>query len=118
MAEFAWHGVSARTTKANHSKKTYSRGKAAANGSEARATRGPIDALIRILIVTAQDSSVDEEQRGRRKIDRGTQRLEGRQEAEVPKVRGHTAHCWQTKDNGRRRRRFCGRDEEVKGIGE
>lgn len=100
-------------------KKTYSRGKATASGSEARATRLPNDSLIRILsVVAAQDSSDDGEERGRRKIDRTTQRLKCREDAEVPKVRIQTAHCWQTKDNPRRRRRFCGRDEEVKEVGE
>lgn len=49
-------------------KKTYSRGKATASGSEARATRVPNDSLIRILsVVTAQDSSDDEEESGRRR---------------------------------------------------
>lgn len=44
----------------DHIRKTYSRGRATANGSEARATRGPNDALMRILlVVTAQDSSDD-----------------------------------------------------------
>lgn len=45
-----------------------SRGKATASGSEARATRVPNDSLIRILsVVTAQDSSDDEEESCRRR---------------------------------------------------
>lgn len=49
-----------------HIQKTYSWGRATASGSEARATRGPNDAPIRILlVVTAQDSVVDEDELGR-----------------------------------------------------
>lgn len=56
-----------------------------------------------------------EEKRGRGKADRRTPRLKCRQDAEVPSVRSQTAPYWQTKDNGRRRRRVCGRNERGEG---